>query len=410
LKFPFYIAWRYLFARKSHNLINILSAISVSGLIIGTMSMVIVLSVMNGFESIITKMYNSFNPDFRIEAIKGKTIDLSTFPIDKIVAIKGVANYSAIIEENALLRYKNKQQIVTIKGVDQNFTKVSNIKSKVVEGKYLLQMHDANFMVIGYGIYDKMEMGINDFKSPISVYIPKRDNTVTLDPTEAFNSEQVFASGAFSIQEEFDTKYAIIPLRLAKKLLDYKNEVTAIEIAISNSKNSDKIQKQIKQFIGDNYQIKNRYEQQEILYKIIKSEKFAIFLILSFIILIAAFNLIGSISMLILEKKKDIVILRSLGASENLIQQIFLAEGLLISLAGAFLGLVLGGLISFIQQQFGIIRLQGSGTFIIDAYPVVIQMSDFLKVALIVTVIGFIAAWFPINKIKKRLNSQIMDN
>lgn len=374
------------------------------------MSMVIVLSVMNGFESIITKMYNSFNPDFRIEAIKGKTIDISTFPIDKIAAIKGIASYSEIIEENALLRYKNKQQIVTIKGVDQNFTKVSNIKSKVVEGKYLLQMRDANFMVIGYGIFDKMEMGINDFKSPISVYIPKRDNTVTLDPTEAFNSEQVFASGAFSIQEEFDTKYAIIPLRLAKKLLDYKSEVTAIEIAISNSENSDKIQKQIKQFIGDNYQIKNRFEQQEILYKIIKSEKFAIFLILSFIILIAAFNLIGSISMLILEKKKDIVILRSLGASENLIQQIFLAEGLLISLAGAFLGLVLGGLISFIQQRFGIIQLQGSGTFIIDAYPVVIQLADFLKVALIVTVIGFIAAWFPINKIKKRLNSQIMDN
>lgn len=410
MKFPFYIAWRYLFARKSHNLINILSAISVSGLIIGTMSMVIVLSVMNGFESIITKMYNSFNPDFRIEAIKGKTIDISTFPIDKIAAIKGIASYSEIIEENALLRYKNKQQIVTIKGVDQNFTKVSNIKSKVVEGKYLLQMREANFMVIGYGIFDKMEMGINDFKSPISVYIPKRDNTVTLDPTEAFNSEQVFASGAFSIQEEFDTKYAIIPLRLAKKLLDYKSEVTAIEIAISNPENSDKIQKQIKQFIGDNYQIKNRFEQQEILYKIIKSEKFAIFLILSFIILIAAFNLIGSISMLILEKKKDIVILRSLGASENLIQQIFLAEGLLISLAGAFLGLVLGGLISFIQQRFGIIQLQGSGTFIIDAYPVVIQLADFLKVALIVTVIGFIAAWFPINKIKKRLNSQIMDN
>lgn len=374
------------------------------------MSMVIVLSVMNGFESIITKMYNSFNPDFRIEAIKGKTIDISTFPIDKIAAIKGIASYSEIIEENALLRYKNKQQIVTIKGVDQNFTKVSNIKSKVVEGKYLLQMREANFMVIGYGIFDKMEMGINDFKSPISVYIPKRDNTVTLDPTEAFNSELVFASGAFSIQEEFDTKYAIIPLRLAKKLLDYKSEVTAIEIAISNPENSDKIQKQIKQFIGDNYQIKNRFEQQEILYKIIKSEKFAIFLILSFIILIASFNLIGSISMLILEKKKDIVILRSLGASENLIQQIFLAEGLLISLAGAFLGLVLGGIISFIQQRFGIIQLQGSGTFIIDAYPVVIQLADFLKVALIVTVIGFIAAWFPINKIKKRLNSQIMDN
>ena len=410
MKFPFYIAWRYLFARKSHNLINILSAISVSGLIIGTMSMVIVLSVMNGFESIITKMYNSFNPDLRIEAIKGKTIDMAAFPIDKIRALNGVADYSAIIEENALIRYKNKQQIVTIKGVDQNFTKVSNIKSKVVEGKYMLQMREADFMLIGYGIFDKMELEINDFKSPVSIYLPKRDNSVTLDPTEAFNSEQVFVSGAFSIQEEFDTKYAIIPLRMAKKLLDYNNEITAIEIALSNPENSDKIKKNIQQLIGGNYQIKNRYEQQEMLYKIIKSEKFAIFLILSFIILIAAFNLIGSISMLILEKKKDIGILRSLGASEKLIKQIFLAEGLLISLAGAFLGLLLGGLISYIQQQFGIIKLQGSGTFIIDAYPVVIQFDDFLKVAAIVTLIGFIAAWFPINKIRKRLNSQIADN
>lgn len=374
------------------------------------MSMVIVLSVMNGFESIITKMYNSFNPDLRIEAIKGKTIDMAAFPIDKIGALNGVAEYSAIIEENVLIRYKNKQQIVTIKGVDQNFTKVSNIKSKVVEGKYLLQMREADFMLIGYGIFDKMELEINDFKSPVSIYIPKRDNTVSLDPTEAFNSEQVFVSGAFSIQEEFDTKYAIIPLRLAKKLLDYKNEVTAIEIAVSNPEKSDKIKKSIQQLIGDNYQIKNRYEQQEMLYKIIKSEKFAIFLILSFIILIAAFNLIGSISMLILEKKKDIGILKSLGASEKLIKQIFLAEGLLISLAGAFLGLLLGGLISYIQQQFGIIKLQGSGTFIIDAYPVVIQFDDFLKVAAIVTLIGFIAAWFPINKIRKRLNSQIADN
>lgn len=410
MKFPFYIAWRYLFARKSHNLINILSAISVSGLVIGTMSMVIVLSVMNGFESIITKMYNSFNPDLRIEAIKGKTIDMDAFPIDKIRALNGVANYSAIIEENALIRYKNKQQIVTIKGVDQNFTKVSNIKSKVVEGKYMLQMREADFMLIGYGIFDKMELEINDFKSPVLIYLPKRDNSVSLYPTEAFNSEQVFVSGAFSIQEEFDTKYAIIPLRMAKKLLDYNNEITAIEVALSNPENSDKIKKNIQQLIGGNYQIKNRYEQQEMLYKIIKSEKFAIFLILSFIILIAAFNLIGSISMLILEKKKDIGILRSLGASEKLIKQIFLAEGLLISLAGAFLGLLLGGLISYIQQQFGIIKLQGSGTFIIDAYPVVIQFDDFLKVAAIVTLIGFIAAWFPINKIRKRLNSQIADN
>ncbi len=410
MKLPFYIAKRYLFGKKSHNLINILSVISVTGLIIGTMSLVIVLSVMNGFENIITQMYNSFNPDIRIETVKGKTIDVAEFPLSKLKKIDGIVNYSEIIEENALIRYKDKQQIVVIKGVDDNFEKVSEIKSKIVEGKFLLKNQQADFMVLGYGIYDNLEIQLNDYKSQISIYIPKRDKEISLDPSQAFNNEQIFAIGAFSIQQDFDTKYVIVPLRLAKKLLNYESEISAIELSIDKNKNVENIQQEIKQLIGDNYTIKNRYQQEEMLYKIIKSEKIAIFLILSFIILIAAFNLIGSISMLILEKKQDIVILRSLGASGSLIKKIFLAEGLMISFAGAFIGIILGGIVCLLQQEFGIIRLQGSGSFIIDAYPVKIQISDILKVAVIVTIIGFIAAWFPINNIDNELNDKILDN
>jgi lipoprotein-releasing system permease protein len=374
------------------------------------MSLVIVLSVMNGFENIITQMYNSFNPDIRIETVKGKTIDVAEFPLSKLKKIDGIVNYSEIIEENALIRYKNKQQIVVIKGVDDNFEKVSEIKSKIVEGKFLLKNQQADFMVLGYGIYDNLEIQLNDYKSQISIYIPKRDKEISLDPSQAFNNEQIFAIGAFSIQQDFDTKYVIVPLRLAKKLLNYESEISAIELSIDKNKNVENIQQEIKQLIGDNYTIKNRYQQEEMLYKIIKSEKIAIFLILSFIILIAAFNLIGSISMLILEKKQDIVILRSLGASGSLIKKIFLAEGLMISFAGAFIGIILGGIVCLLQQEFGIIRLQGSGSFIIDAYPVKIQISDILKVAVIVTIIGFIAAWFPINNIDNELNDKILDN
>jgi lipoprotein-releasing system permease protein len=374
------------------------------------MSLVIVLSVMNGFENIITQMYNSFNPDIRIEAVKGKTIDVAEFPLSKLKKIDGIVNYSEIIEENALIRYKNKQQIVVIKGVDDNFEKVSEIKSKIVEGKFLLNNQQADFMVLGYGIYDNLEIQLNDYKSQISIYIPKRDKEISLDPSQAFNNEQIFAIGAFSIQQDFDTKYVIVPLRLAKKLLNYESEISAIELSIDKNKNVENIQQEIKQLIGDNYTIKNRYQQEEMLYKIIKSEKIAIFLILSFIILIAAFNLIGSISMLILEKKQDIVILRSLGASGSLIKKIFLAEGLMISFAGAFIGIILGGIVCLLQQEFGIIRLQGSGSFIIDAYPVKIQISDILKVAVIVTIIGFIAAWFPINNIDNELNDKILDS
>ena len=407
MKLPFYIAKRYIFSKKSHNLINILSGISVAGVTIGTMALIVVISVFNGLEDLISNMYNSFDPDLKIEARIGKTFNSSLFPLQELSAIEGIANYSEIVEENALLRYKNKQQIVQIKGVDTNFVKVSKVDTCIVEGKFLLQKADINFIVMGYGIYDMLGIQLNDFSSPVSVYIPKRGKSISIDPTEAFNNELIIPSGAFSIQQDFDTKIVIVPLRFARKMLNYTNEITSLELSLKTGVDVDKVQSKVEKLIGNKFSVKNRLQQEELFYKIIKSEKFAGILILSFILLIAAFNIVGSLSMLIIEKKKDIAILRSLGATHQLVGNIFLVEGLLISLSGALLGMILGGLICWIQQHFGIIPLEGGGSFVIKYYPVQLQWLDFLKVTAIVFVIGLLSTLYTVVQISKRLDQSI---
>ncbi len=406
MKLPIYIAKRYIFSKKSHNLINILSGISVAGVTIGTMALIIVLSVFNGLENLISSMYNSFNPDLKIEAQVGKTFNINQFPISELSNIEGIANYCEIVEENALLEYKKNKQIVQIKGVDNNFTKVSKVDSCIVEGKFLLQKGDVNFMVLGYGIYDMLGIQLSDFASPVSVYIPKRDKNMSIDPLEAFNNELIMPSGAFSIQQDFDTKIVIVPLQFARKMLDYTTEVTALEIGLKPEADVEKVQNQIKNLIGNKFVVKTRFQQEEIFYKIIKSEKFAGILILSFILLIAAFNIVGSLSMLIIEKKKDIAILHSLGASNVLIKRIFIAEGLMISLSGAFVGMLLGGLVVWIQQHFGIIKLEGNGSFVTKYYPVQLQFMDFVNVFAIVFVIGLSATLYTVRQIAKRISSE----
>ncbi|NVN95452.1 MAG: ABC transporter permease [Bacteroidetes bacterium] len=405
MKLPLYIAKRYLFSKKSHNLINILSGISIAGVTIGTMALIVVLSVFNGLENLISSMYNSFDPDLKIEKKIGKTFNINTFPIQQLSKIEGIANYCEVVEENALVRYKNKQQIVQIKGVDEKFIKVSKVDNCIVEGNFLLQKAEVNFMVLGYGIYDMLGIQLNDFASNVSVYIPKRSKTISIEPTEVFNNELITPSGAFSIQQDFDTKIVIVPIRFARKMLDYTTEVTALEISLKSGFNADNVQSEVKKLIGKQYVVKNRFQQEELFYKIIKTEKFAGILILSFILLIAAFNIVGSLSMLIIEKKKDITILRSLGASNILIKRIFIAEGLLISLFGAFVGMFLGGLICWIQQYFGVIPIEGSGSFVIKYYPVHLQITDFVKVTGIVFFIGLLATLYTVGQISKRLES-----
>ncbi len=408
MNLAFYIAKRYIFAKKKHNLVNIISWVSVISVAVGTMALIIVLSVFNGFESVISNLFNNFNPDLKIESKIGKTISVENFPFEKIREIEGIDYISKTIEENALLRYKDRQQIVTIKGVDENYSKVSKLQTAIVEGKYL--SGGANFMVLGYGIYDILGVDLNDFKTPINAYFPRRDNNFGVNPLESFNSESTMAVGAFSIQQDFDTKYAIVPLAFAQKLTGYSSEITYYEISVKQGFDIEKIQNKIQQIIGNKYIVKNKFQQEEMLYKVIKSEKLAIFIILSFLLMIASFNIIGSLSMLIIEKKKDILILQSLGTPKVLIKRIFLIEGLMISLSGAIFGMIIGGVVSWLQQRFGFIPLEGSGSFVIKSYPVKINGFDFLYVGIIVLFLGVLSAWFPVNQITKKYFQKSVSN
>jgi lipoprotein-releasing system permease protein len=402
LNFPFYIARRYLLSKKSHNIINIISIISVAGVGIGTMALIIVLSVFNGFEKLVISLFNSFNPDLEITITTGKTFNSETFPEDRIKKIPGVRYLTEVIEENALIKYKDKQYIVTMKGVSEDYQRMSGMDTMISVGKFLLREGNKNFCVLGYGVAYYLGANIEDWQNPLTFYVPKRNATFSAMTENAFNSEVIFPSGFFSIQEDFDSKYVILPLNFVKNLMDYSNEITSIEVGVQKGSDIDRIQKNIRQIIGPDWLVKNRFQQQEVLYKIMKSEKWAIFLILSFILFIATFNVIGSLSMLILDKKKDIAILQSMGATQPLIKRIFLLEGIMISFSGAIAGLILGGIICRLQQIFGFIRLgSAESTFVVSSYPVYMQLTDFILVFLIVISIGLLAVWYPVYNIRK---------
>lgn len=380
-----------------------ISGISVAGVTVGTMALIIVLSVFNGFESLIVSLFNSFNPDLIITVKKGKTFDLTTFPLSDIKKLPGVYAVTEVVEENALLKYRNNQYLATIKGVSQDYEKTSGLDTMLIEGSFNLYEYNQPRMIMGAGIAYYLNASLQDQLYPITVYLPRREGAVTMSPEQAFNSKNLFPSAVFSIQQDFDSKYAIVPLDFVRELMNYKNEVTSLELKITEGYPVEDIKTKIKSIVGTSFEVKNRFEQQALLYKVMKSEKWAIFFILTFILIIAAFNVISSLTMLILDKKQDIAILHSMGANTQLIKKIFLLEGMLISIGGAILGLVFGGLVSWIQQKFEIIRLGGgSGAFVITAYPVELQIFDFLIVFFTVIVIGWIVAWYPVHQISKK--------
>ncbi len=402
MSFSFYIARRYLFAKKSHNIINIISAISLGGITVGTMALIIVLSVFNGFENLVVTLFNSFNPDIKIAMVQGKTFHFSEFPYQNVKKIYSIENITGTIEENALVKYKNKQHIVTIKGVSDDFNKTSQLNKMIIDGNYELERGSLNFAILGQGVAYNLNLSLNDYENPLTVYAPKRLKGKKLNIEEAFNNYMIMPSGIFSIQQEFDSRYVIVPLRFARELFNYSDELTFMEIKLSKNADVQKVQNEIKKITGPGFIVKNRFEQEELLYKIMKSEKLAAFLILSFILLIAIFNVIGSLSMLIIDKKKDIAVLKSLGAENQLIRRIFMTEGVLITLAGAFTGLFLGGLICWLQMTFGFIKIPNAGSMVIDEYPVKMMIIDFVYVFLIVIVIGVIASWYPVKYISKK--------
>lgn len=411
MSFPFYIAKRYLIAKKSHNIINIISIISVIGVMVGTGALIIVLSVFNGFEGLVLGLFNSFNPDLKVTVNEGKTFTLTEEQSRKIKHIPGIAYVIETVEENALARFGDKQSIVMMKGVEDDFTKMTPLDDFMLNGSYTLGSSNKPAAVIGAGVAYYLGIYPEEFAVPMSLYLPKRTRkTLTGTPEQTFNSQPVHVAGVFTIQQEFDLSYVIVPISLARELLEYANEVTSLEIGLEKAANNNEVKSELEYFLGPEFQVKDRYQQQATLYRVMKSEKWAVFFILTLILVIAAFNMIGSLSMLIVDKKKDIAVLWSLGASKSQIRKIFFTEGMMISLAGGLLGLFLGGLLALLQQEFGLLRLGGGeGTYIVDAYPVKVQLLDFIYVMITVFLIGAATTWYPVRQISRKYLAQRMN-
>lgn len=386
-------AWRYFRSKKTTNAINIIAWIAITAIAVGTASLIIILSVFNGFEDLVKGLYGDFYPAYKVVPIKGKIVELSASKVTALKAIKDIKAFSFVAEEKALLTGAY-QTIVTIKGVENNYTQVNPIQQYIRRGSFELGNANIPGIVMGAGIENAAGINTEQVLEAATLYFPNRNgNLLTGD---GLNSFSVIPSGAFIVQQEFDNKYAFTNLAFVQYMLGLKpNEYTAIEI--NAKENNNNLIKQLQNILGDEVQIQTRYQQNATLYSVMQLEKWVIYGILSLILVVAAFNMIGALSMLVLEKQKDIAVLRALGASSNRIRNIFLLEGLLLASMGAGAGILLGGGICWIQEQFHLIKLGGS-TFIIDYYPVKIMPLDFILVLLTVTAISFTAAWVTAQK------------
>lgn len=409
MNFPLYIASRYLVSKKSRNAINIISIVSIVGVAVGTAALVIVMSVFNGFEDLLTKLNNSFDPDIKVMPSRGKTFVPDENFKSAVENCEYVSMVSYTIEENALLQYSDKQLIASIKGVDENYLATTGIDTMVVRGEPLLRHSGVPCAIMGAGI--AYSLGVMcDYIEPVVVNIPSRTKEIHGNFSDAandiLNSIPIYVSGIFAIQQDYDMKYLVAPIDEVRKLLEFKDDVSAAEIKLKNFADSDKAVEYLSNELGDGFQVLDRKLQHEYAYKIMQSEKWAIFMILIFILLIASFNIIASITMLIIDKRNDISILCSMGADDSSIRRIFFIEGIGVSLVGALAGLVVGGLICWLQMTFGFVKLGGgSGSFIIDAYPVLVNWIDILWSFIAVMLIGLFAAWIPVRFVTRKLKT-----
>lgn len=388
MNLPFRIARRYLFSKKSTNAINIISGISIFGLSIGTAALILVLSVFNGFEDLITGLFSNFNPDIKVQPIEGKTFEVDSLQFAKIKQLEGVAFVSKTVEEVAMFKYKGSEEIGIIKGVDHNFKNVTQLDSTLREGDYLLDNNGKPMAVIGLGMRNRLSVNIDDPFNAITVYMAKRGKVGLM--SDPFRKKIIYPVGTFSIQQEFDSQYIITSLAFAQELLDVKNAISFLELRLSENANKEKVITAIQNILGDDVLIKDRYRQDEAFLKLMNIEKWMSFAILSLTLLLVAFNLIGSLWMIVIEKKKDIAILQSMGANKLLIRNIFLSEGLFMCLLGIATGFFIAILLYIAQKMFGIVPIPEG--FVIASYPISMRLYDFIVVAITVVIIGMLAA------------------
>lgn len=402
--FPFFIAKRYLISKKSSNVIHWISWISVAGVSIGTMAMLIVLAVFSGLNQLVEDLFSGFNAELEITVAEGKFFLPDQGLIQILDEQEGIANYVKILEDNALVKYNDAEVICNIKAVDTNYTVINPIEAHISDGKFVLKKGMEYFAVPGHGVAMNLEMGLN-FIDPLILYYPKK-NINTINPESSIQRKLIYPSGFFEIQNNIDFSYILVDLDFGRELFDEPEQVSSIEILTDKKLSVYAIKSELQSKLGSGFIVKDRLEQESTIFKTMQSEKFISFLILAFIILIASFNIIGSLTMLIIDKKKDVATLRELGAEWKDIRKIFLLEGWMISILGAFIGIAVGLLVCLLQDTVGIIPLQGDGNFIIDYYPVKVEIVDLLKVGGIVLFIGFLAAWYPVKILINRLIQQ----
>lgn len=407
MNFPFYIARRYLFSKKSHNAINIISAISVCGITLATMALVCTMSVFNGFQDLVATLFTAIDPQLKVVPADGKTVASDDPRLQALKDYPGIALYTETLEDNALVIRNDRQVMVTIKGVTDNFEEMAAIGNMLYgEGSFILHADVLEYGIPGIQLAARLGLGTT-FNEPLQVYAPKKGERINLsNPATGFTQDELYSPGVlFTVQQsKYDANYILTSLAFAQRLFDSKGRISAVELKLKPGTDVYKAQQDIWTLLNHEFEVKNRYEQQEDVFRIMKIEKLLAYLFLTFILLVACFNIIGSISMLIIDKKDDIRTLRNLGAKDEQITRIFLFEGRLISSFGAVAGISIGLLLCYLQQEYGLISMGSSaGNFIVDAYPVSVHLGDVFIVFFTVLLVSYGAIWYPVKSLSKRL-------
>ena len=412
MRLPLFIANRYLLAKKSHNLINIITWISILGISVGSFALIVVLSAFNGLEKVISSMNSRLTPDLQIAPTKGKTIELTAFPLGQLIEIQGIEYVVPTITEDALFRANDKQHIGQVKGVGLEYQDIDRLNEIIFgsEGLQLADDEEHSFAVPGAGV--AWYLGINAYNpyAMVRVYVPKRGNASLMSLENSFNSDVLTVRSVFSTEQEQDEKLVLVPFEWISELLEYENKANNVELFILPNADANKIKKAVQAVIGEDFTVKNQQEQQETLYRIMRSEKWAVYVILTFILILATFNVVGSLSMLMIDKRKDTEILKSMGADNRLIQKIFMNEGLLISVAGGIIGLLLGIILVLLQQQFGFVKFGTGGNYVVDAYPVLLKLKDVLLIFATILVVGCTSAFLTVRHAMRKESASLKAN
>ena len=407
MNFPFFIARRYLFSKKSTHAINIISGISVIGVAVATMALVVTLSVFNGFHDLVATFFTSFDPQLKVSPVEGKSVAADDPILTQIRQLPQVEVATECVEDQALAVYNGRQAMVMVKGVDDNFNQLTHIKKILIgDGDFCLHAADMDYGILGIRLAEQLSTGFS-FDYPLQIYAPRREGQFDLtDPSDAFEMEHLYSPGVlFNVkQAKYDKNYIITSIAFARRIFDQQGMLSSLELRLKPGSNFEAVKSEIKKYCGDRFVVKDRFEQQDDTFKIMKIEKLIAYIFLTFILMVACFNIIGSLSMLIIDKKEDVVTLRNLGASDKQIVRVFLFEGRLISAIGAVLGIVIGLLLCWAQQRFGLVGLgSSSGSFVINAYPVSVHPEDIILIFITVLVVGFLSVWYPVRYFAKRL-------